>query len=273
MDEHQPTLLDLIEGDDFFERVLVVETSPYIEFLRKRFPDAEIFLVTSEPDNAEKYSSQVKTFVIDYRETPLPFEEEFFDAIIGDLTLEIVYDPHDIASGFSRYIKQTGVWLTSFWNLRHWKVLENLMHGRFENSIQKLYTRKGFEKLLTSSFYKSVTFLPRIKKAPPELLKRLVECGFENFGGDLETEFWLVRAARSTPEIAMLKSLYTPEIRASLSRLLHRIEYDVDTEESVKELVEFCAANEIFGDYVEDFVEEAVFHKEKFYSNLRKYLD
>lgn len=273
MEENQPTLMDLIQGDDFFQRVLVVESSPYIELLKKRFPNAEIFLVTDDESEAEKYSHQVKTFFMDYRKTRLPFEEEFFDAIIGDLTLETVYSPEDIAAGFSGYLKQTGFFLTSFRNLRHWQVLKQLMNGHFEHFVEKLYTRKDFEKLLMASFYKSVLFMARTKKAPPKILNKLIECGFENFSEDLETEIFLVRAERSTPEVALLKSLYTPEIRAELSRLLHRIEYDVDAEENVKTLAEFCAANEIFGDYLEDFVEEAVFHKANFYANLRKFLE
>ena len=165
--------------------------------------------------------------MLDYREERLPFELEYFDAIIGDLTLEIVGNAQDIAAGFSTYIKQTGVWLTSFRNLRHWQSLEKIMRGEIFDTVSRLYTRKDFERLMYASFYKDVKFLPLIKKAPVEMLYRLLECGFENFGGDLETEFWLVRAARSMPEISLLKSMYTPEVRAEFSRLIHRIEYDV----------------------------------------------
>ena len=271
MNEITPSLMTLIDGDDFFERVLVVESSAYLEPLKARFPNAEIFFVTNEPDDVEKYSCHAKTFLVDYRLEKLPFDKNFFDAIIGDLTLEVVNIPQDIAAGFSTYLKSTGVWLTSFRNLRHWKVLEKLMQGSYNGIVSRMYTRRDFERLLTASFYKSMTFLPIIKKSPPKFLSKLLECGFENFSGDLEAEFWLVRAALSTPEIALLKSLYTPEIRAELSRLLHRIEYDVDTENSVKRLAELCATEGIFDKYVEDFVNEVVFHKKNFYANVEKY--
>ncbi len=270
MEEIKPSLTEFIAGEDFFKRILVVESAAYLEPLREKFPAAEIFFVTNNEDDAEKFSSE-KTFLLDYREERLPFDEEFFDAIIGDLTLEVVTNPQDIAAGFSIFIKQTGCWLTSFRNIRHWKVLEKLMRGVFGGIVSRLYTRTEFERLLYASFYKEVQLLPLKKNAPPELLERLIECGFDNFDDDLQTEFWLVRASRSMPELALLKSMFTPEVRAELSRILHRIEYDVATEDSVKNFWRLVDAEGIFPDYAAQFIRSVVVHRENFYSNVKKY--
>ncbi|MBR5914473.1 MAG: hypothetical protein IKZ58_08930 [Selenomonadaceae bacterium] len=271
MEKISPKLMDFIDAEDYFEKILVVESSAYIEKLRERFPLAKIFFVTSDEDDAEKFSSVAQTFLLEYREERLPFKEEFFDAIISDLTLEVVINPQDIAAGFSKFIKQTGFFLTSFRNLRHWKVLKKIMHGHYDGIVSRLYTRKDFERLFYASFYKEVRFLPIIKKSPPEMLKKLIECGFENYGDDLETEFWLVRAARSMTELAMLKSMYTPEVRAEFSRIIHRIEYDIETEESVKRFFEIYDEVGMFEEYAKNFIEEVVIHKENFYKNLNAF--
>lgn len=270
MEEIKPSLTEFIAGEDFFKRILVVESTAYLEPLHEKFPAAEIFFVTNNEDDAEKFSSE-KTFLLDYREERLPFDEEFFDAIIGDLTLEVVTNPQDIAAGFSTFIKQTGCWMTSFRNIRHWKVLEKLMRGVFGGIVSRLYTRTEFERLLYASFYKEVQLLPLKKNAPPELLERLIDCGFDNFDDDLQTEFWLVRASRSMPELALLKSMFTPEVRAELSRILHRIEYDVATEDSVKNFWRLVDAEGIFPDYAAQFIRSVVVHRENFYRNVRKY--
>ena len=214
MEDIKPSLTEFIRGEDFWQKILVVESADYLAELREKFPTAGIFFVTT---NEDFYSDDVKTFVLDYREERLPFDKEFFDAIIGDLTLEVVTNPQDIAAGFSTFIKQTGCWLTSFRNIRHWKVIEKLMRGVFGGIVSRFYTRTEFERLLYASFYKEVRLLPLKKNAPPELLERLINCGFDNFDDDLQTEFWLVRASRSMPELALLKSMFTPEIRAELS--------------------------------------------------------
>ncbi|MBR4153341.1 MAG: hypothetical protein IKT98_10340 [Selenomonadaceae bacterium] len=268
MEDIKPSLTEFISGEDFLKKILVVESAAYLEELREKFPTAEIFFVTT---NEDFYSDDVKTFYLDYREERLPFEEEFFDVIIGDLTLEVVTNPQDIAAGFSNYIKQTGYWLTSFRNIRHWKVLEKLMRGAFGGIVSRLYTRTEFERLLYASFYKEVQLLPLKKNAPPEMLERLIKCGFDNFDDDLQTEFWLVRASRSMPELALLKSMFTPEVRADLSRILHRIEYDVTTEDSVKNFWRLFDAEGIFPDYAAAFIRSVVIHRENFYSNMKKY--
>ena len=268
MEDIKPSLTEFIRGEDFFNKILVVESEAYLKKLREKFPTAEIFFVTT---NEDFYSDDVKTFVLDYREERLPFDEEFFDAIIGDLTLEVVTNPQDIAAGFSTYLKQTGCWLTSFRNIRHWKVLEKLMRGVFGGIVSRLYTRTEFERLLYASFYKEVTFLPLKKNAPPELLERLIDCGFDNFDDDLQTEFWLVRASRSMPELALLKSMFTPEVRADLSRILHRIEYGIATEDNVKNFWRLFDAEGLFTDYAAAFIRSVVVHRENFYRNMQKF--
>ena len=268
MEEIKPSLTEFIRGEDFWQKILVVESADYLAELRENFPTAEIFFITM---NEDFHFDSVKTFVLDYREERLPFDEEFFDAIIGDLTLEVVTNPQDIAAGFSTFIKQTGCWLTSFRNIRHWKVLEKLMRGVFGGIVSRFYTRTEFERLLYASFYKEVQLLPLKKNAPPELLERLINCGFDNFDDDLQTEFWLVRASRSMPELALLKSMFTPEVRADLSRILHRIEYDISTEDSVKSFWRLVDAEGIFTDYAAAFIRSVVVHRERFYNNVKKF--
>ncbi len=268
MEEIKPSLMNFLSGEDFFEKILVVESFSYLEELREKFSAAEIFFVTA---NEDFFSDAAKIFYLDYREERLPFPEEFFDAIIGDLTLEVVTNPQDIAAGFSKYIKQTGCWLTSFRNIRHWKVLEKLMRGAFGGIVSRLYTRTEFERLLYASFYKEVNFLPLKKKSPPKFLERLLTCGFDNFDDDLQTEFWLVRASRSMPELALLKSMFTSEVRAEFSRIIHRIEYDIATEDSVKNFWRLFDAEKIFPDYAAAFIRSVVVHRENFWRNMKKF--
>jgi len=268
MEDIKPSLLQFISGEDFFQTILVVESADYLVDLQKIFPSAEIFLVTA---NEDLNFPDVKTFFLDYREEKLPFTEEFFDLIIGDLTLEVVTNPQDIAAGFSTFLKQTGCWLTSFRNIRHWKVLERLMRGVFGGIVSRFYTRTEFERLLYASFYKEVQLLPLKKNAPPELLERLINCGFDNFDDDLQTEFWLIRASRSMPELSLLKSMFTKEIRADFSRILHRIEYDVATEDNVKNFWQIFDTEGIFPDYAANFIRSVVIHRENFYKNVKKY--
>ena len=269
MEAIKPVLLDFLQPEDFFEAILVVESVVYLPQLRSRYPRAKICAVVNDEDIAVKYDGlDVDFYVLDYREERLPFDEESFDAIIGDLTLEVVVNPQDIAAGFGMYLKQTGVWITSFRNIRHWSIIDKLMHGRFGGIVSRLYAKIEFERLCYASFYKEVRMMPVVKSAPEGLISRLLECGFENINNDLETEFWLIRAARSMPELALLKSMYTRDVRRRLSTLIHRIEYDINIEESVKEFWQLYDEVGLFPDYTAAFIRSVVMHREHFYETL-----
>ena len=262
----KPSLLDFLQPEDFFYSILIIESVEYIKPLREKYPGAQIYVVVTNADSIEQFNGlDINFYVLDYREERLPFDKEFFDMIIGDLTLEVVVNPQDIAAGFSTYLKQTGVWITSFRNIRHWSIIQKLMNGRFGGIVSRLYAKIEFERLLYASFYKEVRMMPLVKPAPEGFIKKLLDTGFENINNDLETEFWLVRAARSMPELALLKSMYTHEIRKKLSTLLHRIEYDIDVEDNVKNFWQLYDEAGLFPDYVASFIRLAVVHHEQFY--------
>ena len=100
---------------------------------------------------------------------------------------------------------------------------------------EKVWTKARLVKLLSDATYKEIHFLP-------------------------DENFWLVKACKCTAEVAALKEIFTPEIRAELSRLLHRIEYDIDAEENFGRLIKLCEREGIFDDYLNDFIEQTVIH-------------
>ena len=268
----RPDLLAFLKPNAAPLRILVVESSVYLHELHRLFPQAELYAVAAEPDEAEMEDlSEVHWQILDYLAVPLPYTRGFFDYIISDLTFENADNPQDIAAGFSMFLKETGALLTSFRNIRHWSVLRNLMDGHYYNIVSRLYARPEFENLLYASFYKSVRVRQQQREAPDGLIERLIAAGFENERNDLETEFYLVRADRSMPEMSLLKSLYTKGDRAELSRLLHRIEYAVGEETAARDFWALYRTLGLFPDYVAQFVQEAVYHHVPFYRVLLRH--
>ena len=265
----RPKLLSFLKPNAAPLRILVVESLTYLHVLRRMFPQAELYAVTAEPDEMERDAPVgIRWQILDYLSVPLPYTRGFFDYIISDLALEQADNPQDIAAGFSLFLKETGAFLTSFRNIRHWSVLQNLMEGHYYNIVSRLYARAEFENLLYASFYKSVRVHQQKREAPEGLIARLVTAGFENECDDLETEFYLVRADRSMPELALLKSMYTAAEREQMVRLIHRIEYNVEALTAVRGLWEILDRLAVFPDYLASLVRETVVHTESFYQRL-----
>ena len=267
----EPELLYFLQPSALPVTILVVESVGYLPKLREMFPAGRLLAVADEEDVLDGLPDVgVEFYCLDYLAERLPFPLQSLDYIISDLTLERAGNPQDIAAGFSTYLKETGAFLTSFRNIRHWSVLEELRDGHYYQVVSRLFARPEFERLLYASFYKNVRCHGQKRKAPKGVMEEFLAAGFENVGDDLETEYWLVRADRSMPEMALLKSMYTAEDRKQLSRLLHRIEYGVDLADSCRGFWLLWDELKLFDDYVGEFVHEAVFHPEEFFANLRQ---
>ena len=265
----KPELLQFLQPGQLPLKILVVESLAYLPELRQMFPQASLYAVTADKDAMLDYQGLDVAFTeLNYLDAPLPYPREFFDYIISDLTLEQAGHPQDIAAGFSRFLKETGSFLTSFRNIRHWSQLEDLLAGHYYNVVARLFARQEFERLLYASYYKMVFMESQKRPAEEKVLQKLLQAGFDNEGDDLNTEFYLVRADRSMPEMALLKSMYTKDARRRLSLYLHRIEYGVETAKNCRALWQFYQETGLFADYTAAFIKQAVFHPQDFYRHL-----
>ena len=112
---------------------------------------------------------------------------------------------------------------------------------------------------MDDAIYKEIQFMPgeQLKNFSVE---NWIDFGFDNFNNDLTTKIWFVKACKCTAEVAALKEIFTPEVRAELSRLLHRIEYNIDAEKNFQRLMTLCEREGIFDEYLRDFINQVVVH-------------
>lgn len=257
-------------------KILVIESALYLPPLRELMPNAELHAVVADEDIVELPEYQelgVKWSHVNYLEEQLPYEKFYFDYIICEHCFELAVNAQDLASGISFYMKPTGYFLSSFTNVRHWKVIKQLMNSEFRFLARRPFAKGDYMRLLAASFYKDAVFAPQKKYAPEGFIQKLTDIGFENFSDDLEVETWMVRAAKSTPEILALKQMYTQEDRRMMATLLHRLEYGISIRENVKALVELCDSKHIFSAYVVDFIQQAVLLQDNLFANLIPALD
>lgn len=263
-------LLEFLTPSDKALRLLVVEDLAYLPPLRRLYPAAEFHAVAADPAAlaAVPTSLAVRCECLDYRETPLPYEKEFFDIIVAERCLDTAVNPQDIAAGFGTFIRPTGFLLTSFANIRYWRVLESLMSGHYYALVRRLFARFDFEILLAASFYKDVFFLPgEGAEIPQEIATRLAAAGFE-YPQDMATEVWLVQAWRSTRAVARLKAAYTPAVRRRLVTLCRRIEYGIDRAENRRALRRLCQEEGITPLYLAAFTRQTIFCRAAFRAAL-----
>jgi len=235
--------------------VLLIEGEEFLSDLREILPAAQIALLKKEP------STEIKKLCDEYRADligELPTAPKIFELIIAQDILTVGENFYAMLMAFNHLLKDSGALLTEFYNVRFIKVLENLRRGRFFNNEQRLWAKADVVKLLDEAIYKEIHFLPG--KRENISATEWENFGFDNYNDDLTTKIWLVKACKCTAEVAALKELFTPEIRADLSRILHRIEYKIDVEKNFQRLTELCEREGIFDEYLSDFIEQVVIH-------------
>ena len=253
--------------------VLVIESEKYLADLRNLLPNADIAFLTTDRD--EKISALCKSLKIDlflgnYEHNGLPTDPKIFDIILAEDCLTYPPESYRTLLEMNHLLKDSGFMLTQFLNVRFIGILEGLKQGKFPTRDRKFWAKWDVVKVLDDAIYKEINFLPgeQIKKIPE--IEGWENFGFDNFSDDLLTKIWLVQARKCEAEVAALKEIYTEEIRAKISRLLHRIEYDLNVEENFQQLMDFCKTEMIFEDYLADFIKQVVVHdKAKNFLKLR----
>ncbi|MBQ6296487.1 MAG: methyltransferase [Selenomonadaceae bacterium] len=235
------SILDFVLPNFLPINVLLIDSEEFLPDLQEILPAARICLL-NEPNLIEK----------------LPHEPKIFELIIAPEVLTVGENFYAMLMAFNHLLTDSGMLLTQFYNVRFVKVLENLQRGKFFNNEQRLWAKADVVKLLDSAIYKEIHFLPGERENVSTT--DWENFGFDNYNEDLTTKIWLVKACKCTAEVAALKEIFTTEVRADLSRFLHRIEYDIDAEENFQRLMALCEREGIFDEYLSDFIEQVVVH-------------
>ena len=241
--------------------VLVIESLSYLRELRELLPSAQILVLSEFAEAKSEFVDLHFDWIFgDYKKFNFSIDEKIFDIIIAEECLTFAYEPYKTIFGINRWLKETGFLVTQFESIRHIGVLESLRKGYYPERERRLYAKTEVVRLLNDALFKEISF------SPNESIKYNIDdwlaFGFDNYNDELLVKNWIVKASRSTAEVAALKSFYTPAVRKELSRLLHRIEYDIDREENIKHLQNLCEEHQIFDDYLIDFIEQVVVHRD-----------
>ncbi|SHL10258.1 Methyltransferase domain-containing protein [Selenomonas ruminantium] len=244
-------------------RWLLIESLPYVGRLAAFYPHARLTVITEIPEVAdlpEFAGLDIEWHFLDSRWERLPFPNGSFDAVLAENLLTRAYEPYDTLMDISRKLTDVGVLYGDFLNVRYNGVLSALQKGEFPVREKHLYAKSEMVRLLDDTLFKEIDFVPGEKDADESAARAWEQKGYANINHELAVSRYLFRAAISTARVANLKSLYTPEVRKELARILHRIEYDVQREENITRLQCLCQQEGIFPDYLQDFIEGSCLH-------------
>jgi len=119
--ERLKKIMAIFEGFDHFSRLLDIGCGDgSFSLLLQKFSD-EVYGVDLVEEAVQRARSQgVQTFKIDIDEKDLPFENNFFDAVLCGEVIEHLYDPDHLLDEIYRVLKPNGICIITTPNLASW---------------------------------------------------------------------------------------------------------------------------------------------------------
>lgn len=247
-------------------RWLIIESLTYVEKIAALYPNACLTVVTEIEEAAslrEFAGLNIQWIFQDVRQEKLTFPNASFDMALGENLLTRAYEPYALLMDIRRKLTDVGVFYGDFLNVRYTGVLDALKQGEFPVREKHLYAKSEVVRLLDDTLFKEIDFVPGDKDEDTSAEDKWEAAGYANIHHELSISRYLFRAAASTAKVANLKGLYSPVVRKELSRILHRIEYDIARAENLERLQQLCQQEGIFPEYLRDFVDETCLHRER----------
>lgn len=264
-------VLQFLSGETGVLQILLVGNEHLLTPLKELVPKAKIYTI----DEKEMFTSDL----LNDNVTPGPLESLLDYIVVGDC-FERSVAPQKQACKLREYLKPTGCIVASFYNIRHWSLLEELMSGHWRYYPQGIIRKDTVHffafpeivHLFEMAKYKEVSFSVQKKPAEKKLLDKLLNCGFVNKNEDLEVMVWFVKAAKLDQTMVRLQSCFTKEVRQFMVFLLRRIENNIEMEKNCEQLCKICATESVSGEFLIALVENSMLKPEKVLLAVALYL-
>ena len=237
-------LLEWITPSEEPCRVLAVACPALLASLLQRLPQAELVVPGTQP---ELEDARIRWCPEEPDSPELVFPRGSFAYIVAPGVFARMAAPETMARRFWEWLAPDGQLLTGFSNIRHWRILQELMTGHFrygQNGIARdalhFFALPEIVRFFEGLHYHELQFLPYSEPSAEGMEARLAAAGFANVEEDLSTAIWYVRASRSTAAAGLLKKQFTPALRQELVYLLRRIENGIEPVENTERLLALC---------------------------------
>ncbi|MDD5064774.1 MAG: class I SAM-dependent methyltransferase [Phycisphaerae bacterium] len=163
--------------------------------LKEQGKALEVIGIEKIPQAAESAKKNLNSVITaDIETVEMPFDKGYFDYIIAADILEHLYNPWLTISNLKKYIKKDGFIITSIPNIRHWRIVRELIlkgnwtynnAGLLDDTHIRFFTKKTMMKMIQSAGFTINLIIPKFKLEPANRYNIL-----NNLTLHLLEEFW-----------------------------------------------------------------------------------
>lgn len=201
----------------------------------------------------------------------LPVLSGQFDCILIGRMLEEVPHPEDFVYRICSFLQEAGNLVFVLGNMQNWRIWQAMIGkswyraqtGIFDEDMRHRFTLSDACALCERCHFGWAQVDSVLDKAPKDFLRVLRSHSFEIRENEFDVGLWVFSVQRYDERTTWLRQQYTAEIRHAISRLLCRIENDIERAGNIEQLYMLCVQYEIPFAYLKAFVENTAFEPGK----------
>lgn len=163
-----------------------------------------------ELQSSSQKSKEFENFIIgDIQSMELDFEENKFDVILCADVLEHLVDPYSVVKKLSKYLKEDGIFISAIPNIRHWRVLYDIVfngdfryvkEGILDKTHLRFFGRKNIIELFEENNFTVLQTIGNIEivKSKSKILNLLTIGLFVNF---LSIQYFVIAKKNNSGEL------------------------------------------------------------------------
>lgn len=226
--------------------------------IKNKYPNSNIYGIELNESAAKIARTFADVRAENVENSNLSYEERYFDYIIFGDVLEHLYNPEKVLKNIKKYLKNDGFILASIPNVMHYSVIKGLINGNWTyedaglldkthirfftfNEIGKMFKKLNFKEISVGVICANISdedekFIDDISKLSSIDVKQHFE---RHQLIDLEQQFkiyqYLIKARNN--------NIMKEKLKTKLEFIMIRLDFNVDAEESLKELLKYIQNN------------------------------
>ncbi|RII34615.1 methyltransferase domain-containing protein [Clostridium chromiireducens] len=242
-------IIDLIDNNDKNINVLEVGCACGATLLsiKNKYPNSNIYGIELNESAAKIAGTFADVRAENIENINLSYDEGYFDYIIFADVLEHLYNPEKVLANMKKYLKDDGFILASIPNVMHYSVIKGLINGNWTyedagildkthirfftlNEIGKMFNKLNFKEISVSATSTNIS------QEDEKFIDNISKLSLIDVKQQFKLYQYIIKARNNT--------IIKEKIKDKLKFIMIRLDFKVDVEESLKELLKNIQDNE-----------------------------
>ncbi len=232
--------------------------------IKDKYPNSNLYGIEFNENASILARKNAQISAEKIKEDKINYEDEYFDYIIFSDVFEQSYNLEHVLKVMKRYLKSDGYILVSILNANNYSLIKGLINGStsyegdelLNRTNMKLFTKNEIVKIFCDCGYENISvgsMKGYINDEDRKFIEEISKLSDMSIKDEFETYQYLIRVKKKCDQNEKNKR------RCSL--LIRRIEFEIDVEKSIEDIIQYLKSNLIDENIILDVIDKDIINK------------